>query len=202
MPLLLKQNPVFIYANTAQFYGIFGDTNGDDNPKAVVGEASISMATLCFGKGMNGNSGHDRDDVLVLAFKGTVEETVPGANGADWAAQSVEDFISFTAFDQLGDSLVAKIGGGGSSENSTSITMGSENEGSANLSYLTTTFITSAKPTVQTPVADATASDSDLSGSDTTSSESCSWADHCSGATCSSDDDCSDELSCTSGKCT
>ncbi|KAG9241046.1 glycoside hydrolase family 75 protein [Calycina marina] len=64
------------------FYGIFGDTNGDDGTKAVVGEASISMATLCFGEKINGNSGHDENDVLVIRFAGSKEETVLGAEGA------------------------------------------------------------------------------------------------------------------------
>jgi hypothetical protein len=32
-----------------QVYGIWGDTNGDDGDEAMVGEASISLATACFG---------------------------------------------------------------------------------------------------------------------------------------------------------
>lgn len=89
------------------FYGIFGDTNGDDALRAVVGEASISMATLCFGKGINGNNGHDEDDVLILAFIG--KEAVPGKDGALWDAKSAEEFVAYEAFDNLGDKLVARI---------------------------------------------------------------------------------------------
>jgi len=39
-----------------QVYGIWGDMNGDDGDESVVGEASISLATACFGNGVNGNA--------------------------------------------------------------------------------------------------------------------------------------------------
>lgn len=75
----------------------------------MVGEASISLATACFGKKINGNSGHDEDDVLYIAFTG--QDAVPGAHGAAWSAKSYDEFEkSITA---LGDKLVARIGGGG-----------------------------------------------------------------------------------------
>ncbi|CAZ81787.1 unnamed protein product [Tuber melanosporum] len=48
------------------FYAVWGDTNGG----TLVGEASISLATACFGQGMTGNSGHPDTDVLYLVFTG------------------------------------------------------------------------------------------------------------------------------------
>lgn len=75
----------------------------------MVGEASISLATACFGRGVNGNAGHDGNDVLYIAFPG--RDAVPGARGAKWNAQNYNDFEnSITA---LGDRLIQRIGGGG-----------------------------------------------------------------------------------------
>ncbi|TVY59621.1 Endo-chitosanase [Lachnellula suecica] len=97
------------------FYGIWGDENGDDGPKAVIGEASISMATFCFGDSVNGNAGHDETDVLYIAFTG--KDTVPGASAA-WDADSATQFES--SIQSLGDKLVQRIGGGsGASPTST-----------------------------------------------------------------------------------
>ncbi|UKZ83134.1 hypothetical protein TrVFT333_010937 [Trichoderma virens FT-333] len=100
-----------VVCNNKLIYGVWGDTNGDDGRYPVVGEASISLATACFGTGVNGNSGHDETDVLYIAFTGS--SAVPGARGAQWNAQDYNTFEnSITA---LGDSLVARIGttGGG-----------------------------------------------------------------------------------------
>ncbi|KAI5457027.1 fungal chitosanase of glycosyl hydrolase group 75-domain-containing protein [Mariannaea sp. PMI_226] len=87
--------------------GVWGDENGSDNAHPVVGEASISLATLCFGKGMNGNNGHGENDVLYIAFTG--KDAVPGAS-ANWAATSADQFEQ--SISELGNKLVAKIGGG------------------------------------------------------------------------------------------
>ncbi|KAI0466804.1 chitosanase [Xylaria cf. heliscus] len=86
-------------------YGIWGDENGDDGPKAVIGESSISLATACFGKGITGNNGHEETDVLYIAFKG--QNAVPGPNGAKWDAASFEEFES--SLESLGDSLVSQL---------------------------------------------------------------------------------------------
>lgn len=75
----------------------------------MVGEASISLATACYGKGINGNSGHDDNDVLYIAFPG--KDAVPGAKGAKWNAQNYNDFENSIA--GLGDRLIQRIGGGG-----------------------------------------------------------------------------------------
>lgn len=94
-----------VVCGNKMFYGVWGDENGNDG-QPVVGEASISLATACFGKNnINGNQGHDQNDVLFIAFPG--KEAVPGPNGAKWDAQSFNEFEnSITA---LGNKLVAKL---------------------------------------------------------------------------------------------
>ncbi|ODA82632.1 hypothetical protein RJ55_01140 [Drechmeria coniospora] len=94
------------------FFAVWGDTNGDDGPQAVVGEASIALATACFGQAMNGNAGHGDADVLYIAFRG--HEAVPGADGAKWNAQNFDEFESSIA--DLGDRLVTRIGDGGANQ--------------------------------------------------------------------------------------
>ncbi|KAG5971278.1 hypothetical protein E4U55_001287 [Claviceps digitariae] len=96
-----------VVCNNKLIYGVWGDKNGDDGPQAMVGEASIALATACFGRGINGNAGHDGNDVLYLAFTG--KDAVPGAKGAQWNAQKYDVFeASITA---LGDKLIERIGG-------------------------------------------------------------------------------------------
>lgn len=99
-----------VVCNNKVVYGVWGDTNGDDGPKPMVGEASISLATACFGNSINGNSGHDVDDVLYIAFPG--KDAVPGST-ARWAASSPQEFEDSIA--ALGDKLVSRIGGGSGS---------------------------------------------------------------------------------------
>ncbi|KAF2151466.1 glycoside hydrolase family 75 protein [Myriangium duriaei CBS 260.36] len=103
-------------------YGVWGDTNGDDGPP-VVGEASLALGTLCYGDSVNGNAGHDETDVLYIAFVG--DDAVPGRNGAAWTAKSADEFEA--SIKTLGDSLVARLVGGGSATPttfSTSVTSG------------------------------------------------------------------------------
>ncbi|RAL13410.1 glycoside hydrolase family 75 protein [Aspergillus homomorphus CBS 101889] len=83
------------------FYGIWGDTNGGSK----TGEASISLARLCFGSGISGNSGHSQADVLYLAF--TSGDAVPGGSAA-WTATSTDEFQR--SIKSLGDQLVAGLG--------------------------------------------------------------------------------------------
>ncbi|GKT49810.1 endo-chitosanase [Colletotrichum spaethianum] len=92
----------------AVIYGVWGDTNGDDGPEAMIGEASISLATACYGSSINGNTGHDDNDVLYIAFTG--DDAVPGASGAAWNASTYEDFAS--SITDLGNKLVARVGSG------------------------------------------------------------------------------------------
>ncbi|CAI6099512.1 unnamed protein product [Clonostachys chloroleuca] len=87
-------------------YGVWADENGDDGEYPVVGEASISLATACYGKdAVDGNTAHDEDDVLYIAFTGS--EAVPGASGAKWNAQSFSEFES--SVQSLGDKLIQRI---------------------------------------------------------------------------------------------
>ncbi|KAJ5767486.1 hypothetical protein N7533_000069 [Penicillium manginii] len=91
-----------VVCNNQVLYGIWGDTNGEDS----TGEASISLAQMCFpDDGINGNNGHGEEDVLYLGFTG--KSAVPGSD-ADWKAgdrNSFEDSIK-----ELGDKLVAGLG--------------------------------------------------------------------------------------------
>ncbi|KAF2483571.1 fungal chitosanase of glycosyl hydrolase group 75-domain-containing protein [Neohortaea acidophila] len=99
---------VAVVCNGKLFYGVWGDTNGDDDyPKngASTGEASQALGTACFGKHVSANIGHGKPDVLYVAFKGAT--AVPGAKGADWAAKSYDEFEA--SIKQLGDKLVSQI---------------------------------------------------------------------------------------------
>ncbi|KAL4732450.1 hypothetical protein ACLX1H_001466 [Fusarium chlamydosporum] len=96
---------IAVVCGEKMFYGIWGDENGDDGEEAMVGEAAISLATACYGKSMNGNNGHDDDDVLYIAFPGS--DAVPGDEGADWNATNFKDFEA--SLSSVGDKLVARI---------------------------------------------------------------------------------------------
>ncbi|PKS06105.1 hypothetical protein jhhlp_007939 [Lomentospora prolificans] len=87
-------------------YGVWGDTNGDDGPHPMVGEAAISVATECFGTEISGDSGYDQDDVLYIAFVG--QDAVPGAKGANWTAADYQTFSD--SIRELGDKLIDRIG--------------------------------------------------------------------------------------------
>ncbi|KAF2426282.1 fungal chitosanase [Tothia fuscella] len=96
---------VAVVCNNQLLYGVWGDANGDDGPP-LVGEASISLATLCFGAdSVNGNEGHDASDVMYIAFTG--HDAVPGAKGADWTATDASSFQA--SLKTLGDRLVSRI---------------------------------------------------------------------------------------------
>ncbi|KAG6173538.1 hypothetical protein E4U50_007051 [Claviceps purpurea] len=96
-----------VVCNNKLIYGVWGDEHGDDDPQAMVGEASISLATACYGKSTGGDIGYDGNDVLYLAFQG--KDAVPGARGANWTAQSYEAFAA--SISSLGDELVGRIKG-------------------------------------------------------------------------------------------
>ena len=85
-----------------QFYGIWGDTNGG----VLTGEASISLAQMCFSEmEISGNKGYTKHDVLYVAFMG--KGAVPGAGGANWKANNSKTFEK--SLEGLGNKLVAKI---------------------------------------------------------------------------------------------
>lgn len=84
-----------------QYYGIWGDTNGATS----VGEASISLADLCFpDEDLNGNKGHDQKDVLYIGFPGSAARPGPDTK---WTAGNPRDFEE--SIRELGDKLVAGL---------------------------------------------------------------------------------------------
>lgn len=96
---------IAVVCNNQLVYGIWGDENGDDGDNPMIGEASISLATACFGEDMNGNNGYDDEDVLYIAFPG--KEAVPGADGANWSAANYNEFED--SIRGLGDKLIERI---------------------------------------------------------------------------------------------
>lgn len=71
-----------------------------------MGEASISLADLCFpGENLGGSRGRAKFDVMYIAFKG--DRAVPGKDGAKWEARSAEEFEE--SIRELEDSLVAGL---------------------------------------------------------------------------------------------
>lgn len=67
-------------------YGIWGDGNGG----TAIGEASVSIAKLCFpNDGVTADNGHTPGDVLYTGFKW--KEAFPGAN-ADCKAKETHAF--------------------------------------------------------------------------------------------------------------
>ncbi|KAJ4157607.1 hypothetical protein NW754_009251 [Fusarium falciforme] len=108
-----KASLMAVVCGDKMFYGIWGDSNGDHGDRPSVGEASLSLATACYGKGMQAGTGsntsHDEEDVLYIAFTGA--DAVPGAKGAAWAAGNFDDFHASLV--GLGNKLIKRIGGGG-----------------------------------------------------------------------------------------
>jgi len=83
--------------------GIWGDTNADN----LVGEASISLAKLCFpDENITGNSGHGEKYVLYLAFPG--KKAVP--EDAEWGTEDAKVFEE--SLWGTGDALLETLGGG------------------------------------------------------------------------------------------
>lgn len=71
----------------------------------MVGEASIALATACYGTSVNGNNGHDETDVLYIAFPGSIADTVH--KKANWAAQNYNDFEASIL--DTGNTLIKKL---------------------------------------------------------------------------------------------
>ncbi|AEO59530.1 glycoside hydrolase family 75 protein [Thermothelomyces thermophilus ATCC 42464] len=86
-------------------YGVWGDMNGDDGARPMVGEASLALVTACGGKGVSGADGIDEDAALFLGFTG--DEAVPGRDGADWAAKDFDTFER--SIERLGNRLVERV---------------------------------------------------------------------------------------------
>ncbi|KAA8647849.1 hypothetical protein EYZ11_003627 [Aspergillus tanneri] len=82
-------------------YGIWGDTNGG----VSTGEASISLAELCFpNEHLDGDHGHDANDVLFIGF--TSDDAVPGSK-ANWKAKNSKEFED--SIKSIGDKLVSGL---------------------------------------------------------------------------------------------
>ncbi|KAH0562546.1 hypothetical protein GP486_002767 [Trichoglossum hirsutum] len=94
-------------------YGIWGDTNGGVD----TGEASISLAELCFpGEGISGDNGHDRRDVLYIGFTSTRDADAEKYNWFVFSFVAVGKWpMSKNAWDfersisAIGDKLVAQL---------------------------------------------------------------------------------------------
>ncbi|KAL2164898.1 hypothetical protein VTH06DRAFT_194 [Thermothelomyces fergusii] len=179
------------------FYGVWGDENGDDGDKPMVGEASISLATACFGTGMTGNNGHDETDVLYIAFPG--DDAVPGAAGADWGANSWQAFEA--SLEALGNRLIQRIGGGGDGGDPGN--GGGGDGGSDDCEWpghcegaSCTTHDDCSDPWACINGVCAVDPGTGNGGGDGGSGYACEWAGHCEGAACSTDDDCSGQLYC------
>ncbi|GFF57350.1 hypothetical protein IFM51744_09176 [Aspergillus udagawae] len=90
-----------VVCNGQLHYGIWGDTNGG----VSTGEASISLADLCFpNEHLDGDHGHDANDVLFIGF--TSKDAVPGAS-AKWKAKNAKEFED--SIKSIGDKLVAGL---------------------------------------------------------------------------------------------
>ncbi|KAL2190119.1 Chitosanase-domain-containing protein [Thermothelomyces heterothallicus CBS 203.75] len=175
-----------VVCNNKLIYGVWGDENGDDGDKPMVGEASISLATACFGTSMTGNNGHDETDVLYIAFPG--DDAVPGANGANWAADSWQAFES--SIEGLGNKLIQRIGGGGGSGGGDPGNGGGDDPGNGG-----------GDDPGNGGGDDPGNGGGDDPGNGGDGSDECEWPGHCEGASCSTDDDCSDPWACINGKC-
>ncbi|OBT90433.1 hypothetical protein VE02_00764 [Pseudogymnoascus sp. 03VT05] len=90
-----------VVCNNQVFYGVWGDTNGETS----VGEASISLADMCFpNEHLDGNSGHDQKDVLYIGFPG--KAAVPSSS-TKWNAGNAKAFED--SIKAVGDKLVAGL---------------------------------------------------------------------------------------------
>ncbi|KAL7904435.1 glycoside hydrolase family 75 protein [Trichoderma velutinum] len=178
-----------VVCNNQVWYGIWGDTNTEP----TTGEASISLAQLCYpNDGLNGDRGHGTKDVLYIGFLG--DGTTPGKSGAKWNAKNVSDFEA--SIKSLGDKLVQGLGsstGGGGTTPPPSCSWDGHCAGASCGS--------------DDDCADDLTCNSGICGSGSSGGGStpppttCSWEGHCLGASCGSDDDCSDDFVCSGGKC-
>nr|QHW12272.1 chitosanase [Aspergillus oryzae] len=84
-------------------YGIWGDTDRG----VSTGGASISLAGLCFpNEHLDGNHGHDPNDVRFMGGGFTSKDAVPGAT-ANWKGKNAKEFED--SIKSIGDKLVAGL---------------------------------------------------------------------------------------------
>ncbi|KAJ5657886.1 uncharacterized protein N7484_001535 [Penicillium longicatenatum] len=83
------------------FYGIYGDSDGDD--PEVIGEASWLMARTCFpNDDLNGNAGHGSVDVTYILFTGK-DAILPSS------ALNKNYITNFSTLRSMGDSLMGSL---------------------------------------------------------------------------------------------
>ncbi|KAL5335224.1 fungal chitosanase [Aspergillus crustosus] len=94
-------NVAAVICNGKMFYGILGDSNGDE--PQVTGEASWLMARTCFpNDGLDGNVGHDEKDVTYILFLGN-DAVLPET------AMNHNYITDFGTLKKMGDDLVSKL---------------------------------------------------------------------------------------------
>ncbi|KAF7593024.1 hypothetical protein BBP40_012111 [Aspergillus hancockii] len=99
--ILPGNNIAAVICNKKMYYGILGDSNGDD--PQITGEASWLMAKTCFpGEDLQGNKAHSTPDVTYIVFTGK------GAVLPDNALN--EKYITdFNTLRSMGDKLVKAL---------------------------------------------------------------------------------------------
>ncbi|KAJ5594925.1 uncharacterized protein N7459_001133 [Penicillium hispanicum] len=142
------------------FYGIYGDSDGDD--PEVIGEASWLMARTCFpSDNLNGNAGHGSVDVTYILFTGD-DAVLPSS------ALNDNYITNFSTLRSMGDQLMASLAknlnlaSGGSTGSSSSVP-------------------TSTWTTKTATVSGSSSSTSTSSPTSSPSAGSCSWSGHCAG---------------------
>ncbi|PWY75357.1 hypothetical protein BO70DRAFT_95044 [Aspergillus heteromorphus CBS 117.55] len=99
--LLPGNNVAAVICNGKMFYGILGDSNGD-NPQ-ITGEASWVMARTCFpDEGLSGGKGHTAADVTYIVFTGNNAVLPPSALNRNY-------LTNFGTLRAMGDKLVGDL---------------------------------------------------------------------------------------------
>ncbi|KAK5798044.1 hypothetical protein VI817_004335 [Penicillium citrinum] len=123
--VLPGNNVAAVICGNKMFYGIYGDSDGDD--PEVIGEASWLMARTCFpNDDLNGNKGHVNADVTYILFTGK-DAVLPSS------ALNKNYVTNFSTLRSMGDKLITalakklNLGSGGST---TTTSSGSQPTGS------------------------------------------------------------------------
>ncbi|KAL4961825.1 glycoside hydrolase family 75 protein [Aspergillus stella-maris] len=99
-------NVAAVICNKKMFYGILGDTNGND--PQVTGEGSWLLARSCFPKdNLSGSKGHDEADVTYILYTGPEAVLPPSALNKHY----ITDFKKLRSMgDKLTTSLMGNLG--------------------------------------------------------------------------------------------
>ncbi|PYH40795.1 glycoside hydrolase family 75 protein, partial [Aspergillus saccharolyticus JOP 1030-1] len=158
--LLPGNNVAAVICHGKMYYGILGDSNGDD--PELTGEASWLIARTCFpDEGLNGAKGHVAADVTYIVFTGKNAVLSSRALGKHY-------LTNFTTLRTRGDKLAGALASH----------LGLPGE--------TARPRVTSSPVATTETKTASATEDAASPPNY---EACSWADQDEGATCSSDDD-------------